>query len=238
MWRKYAPEFEQTLVVNSLSRLILQLSKGELQSKAHKTKDGKPFWSSRKKQSDAYGLLYKIRMKTATRSLSTAEVHKRHPIFKQYSLADFGKYDKNMMALTEKHRVQLNEQVRKWELQRAVTVKKDTTEKGKKFWSSSQAKMLLLEDTRSGKTTTMKPKELFKTRPEYQDFSLHDFRKHIYQTKYKELAGPYWQRKRNIIAMKEHIKNVRRMYEEFIGSNYEENLIAITDRFGKLSSLS
>jgi hypothetical protein len=38
--------------------------------------------------------------------------------------------------------------------------------------------------------------------------------------------------------MKEHLKNVKRMYKEFIGNNYEENLNGITADLEKLSRLS
>jgi hypothetical protein len=240
MWRKYAPEFSEKLVVGSLQRYLLKLQKGELRPETTsktttaKAKDGKPFWKSRKKSSDAYGLLYKIRLQIPVERLTTEEVYSKHEIFQQYSMKDFKDYDKRMVKLTSKHRKQIEEDVQLWKLQRAVTPRKTTTSRNKLFWSSHPAKQQLIEGTKSGKAASMKPKELYQTQSVYQEFSLKDVRKHIYQEKYKQIAGPYWQMKRNKTALKEHLKNVNRMYDEFMHNNYEETLNVITEGFANI----
>ena len=208
MWRKYAPEFSEKLVVGSLQRLLLKLQKGELQKeiKSKSTKDTKPFWTSRKESSDAYGLLYRIRLQIPVRRLTTEEVYSKHKIFQQYDMKDFKVYDKRMIKLTSKHSKQIKEDIRLWELQRAVTAKKTKTSRNKLFWDSHPAKQQLTEDTKSGKAASMKPKEIYQSQSVYQEFSLDDFRKHIYQEKYKQIAGPYWQMKRNKTALKQHLK--------------------------------
>ena len=229
IWRKYASEFDKIMVVNSVSRSLLQLKKGELRDLSKpKTKDGKPFWSSSKEKSKAYDLLYKIRFFPSTSMLSTEEIYERHEVFREHAYEDFKEYDKRMIELAQKHSKKVEEEVREWELQRAATVKRMRTNRGKLFWSAHAAKQQLIEDTKSGKTVEMKPAELYKSQSCYQEFSLTDFRKHVYQEKYKQLAGPYWQKKRNQIAQREHLEEVDRMYSEFLHSNYEENLHAIT----------
>jgi hypothetical protein len=43
----------------------------------------------------------------------------------------------------------------------------------------------------------MKPKQLWKLRTEYQAFPYDFFCKRVYEARSKQLAGPYWQVKRN-----------------------------------------
>jgi hypothetical protein len=234
IWQKYASQFDQKMVTGSISRYLLKLAKGELKPKAlngKTTKDGKPFWKSRSKSSDGYGLLYKIRLHNPIERLTTREVYDRHKIFHQYAFDDFKRYDKRMIKLTTTHSKQIKIDVEKWQLQRSVTRKTNATSRGKMFWSSHAAKHQLVADMKCGKASEMRPKDLYKSHNAYQDFSLEDFRKHIYQEKYKQLAGPYWQKKRNKLALKEHLKNVERMYSEFLHTNYEETLDAITEGF-------
>ena len=202
-------------------------------SKDNMTKDGKPFWKSRNKTSDAFGLLFRIRLDTPMSRLSTDEVYNRHEIFKQYSIEDFKKYDNEIIELTAEKGSRMRKEINEWQLQRSVTVKKNV-----KSFKNSRAKRLLIEDTKSGKAGSMRPSELYKTRIEYQAFSLDDFRKYVYQIKYKQIAGPYWQKKRNQTALKEHLKSVDRMYEEYLVNNYEDTLEAITEGFQNLNGLS
>ena len=56
----------------------------------------------------------------------------------------------------------------------------------KDLWHNSRAESLLSEDIKNGYHLQMKPKDLYKTRTEYQVFPLHKFRNHIYQIKDKE----------------------------------------------------
>ena len=83
---------------------------------------------------------------------------------------------------------------------------------------------LLLEDTKNGKAKKLKRKLLWNSREEYQNFTLEDFWKHVYQEKYRQLAGPYWQKKRNKAALKEHEKRVKKMYQEWHHSKWQNNM--------------
>jgi hypothetical protein len=78
--------------------------------------------------------------------------------------ATFKKYDKKMIELTQKARKQIQEETREWELQKSVTPVTDTTSRGKKDWSTHEARDLLIEDTKSGKAASMTPKELYEVR--------------------------------------------------------------------------
>jgi hypothetical protein len=53
-------------------------------------------------------------------------------------------------------------------------------------WHKPEAKPLLEKDMNDGKHETMKPKELYKTRIQYREFSLKEFRKRVYQEKTKK----------------------------------------------------
>jgi hypothetical protein len=128
----------------------LKLKKGELRSAA----GGKLL----------YGLLYAIRMKIPVEGMTTKDVYCRHEAFKLYSFDDFKKYDKKMIELTQKARKQIQEETREWELQKSVTPVTDTTSRGKKDWSTHEARDLLIEDTKSGKAASMTPKELYEVR--------------------------------------------------------------------------
>ena len=50
-------------------------------------------------------------------------------------------------------------------------------------WHLSEAAEYLKQDMAKGKHLEMKPRELYLTRPSYQEFDLRTFRKHIYQRK-------------------------------------------------------
>jgi hypothetical protein len=47
--------------------------------------------------------------------------------------------------------------------------------------------------------------------------------------KHNLIAGPYWQQKRNKTALKQHLKNVEKMREEFLHNNCEVTLGEITE---------
>ena len=129
-----------------------------------------------------------------------------------------------MIKLTDKHREIIEEQVAVFELHHSRVRKKTATSRGKRIWRRHCARELLVEDTKDGTAQSMKPMELWVSRDEYQDFSLEDFRKHIYQEKYRQLAGAYWQQKRNKVAHKEHEERVNRMYHEWRDTKLEEDM--------------
>jgi hypothetical protein len=61
------------------------------------------------------------------------------------------------------------------------------------LWNGSDAQKLLIEDHKNGWTEDGRtPKELHATRPEYQEFTLNKFRKHLTQVRRAKKARTYW----------------------------------------------
>jgi hypothetical protein len=69
--------------------------------------------------------------------------------------------------------------------------------RGTLFWGTHPAKKVLIKDVEVGIGQSMKPKQLWKLRTEYQAFPYDFFHKRVYEARSKQLAGPYWQVKRN-----------------------------------------
>jgi hypothetical protein len=242
IWKKYAPQFDLKKVVASVGRLMLQLDKqeGPFSDDSRATSENKPpIWKTQKEESLAYGLLYKLRLHsekgTGIDNMSTEEIYKHHPVFHQYKFSDFTEWDKRMVKLTDKHREHLRMQIEAFIRHRESCPQKTVSSRGKRLWHQHDAaKEQLRGDTLSGKAGMIKPSELWLTKECYQDFTLDDFRKHVYQEKYRQLAGPYWQQKRNKIALKEHLKQVEQTYQEWHQSKFDKDMDGLTDRLAKI----
>lgn len=72
---------------------------------------------------------------------------------------------------------------------------------GKLFWHKHHAAQLLHDDVKYG-YGSLRPSELYETRPEYKEFELSFFRRHLYQEIHKQLTGPYWKMKTKKLARK------------------------------------
>ena len=242
IWKRYASEFDEKKVVDSVGRLLLQYSKKEghfsEKSNKKKTKNDAPIWKTRKVQSEAYTLLYKLRLHseqgTGIDDMDAETIYKHHKVFHAFDLEDFKKKDIKMVKLTDKHRREINENIELFKNHRLRFPKKSVSSKGKPIWRDHTASDLLKSDTKSGKAEKVKPKQLWESREEYQKFSLEDFTKHVYQEKYRQLAGPYWQKKRNKAALKEHEKRVAVMHREWHHSRWVENVDELADKLDKL----
>lgn len=236
IWEMYAPHIKKTTVVSSLMKLLLQQQRkeGPFSEGANNSKNGgKPLWRSKKKTSAAWGLLYKLRLYTENGTgidrMSTDEIYKIHKIFHQYDLEDFKVYDKKMVELTDRDRRQTDEEVELFRQHCSHCTKRSVTSRGKPFWQDHAANKQLRDDTRSGKAKQMKPKKLWESNIDYQVFSLEDFRKHVYQERYRQLAGPYWQKKRNKAALKAHEDEVQRLHNECLHNKYEGDMNEIVE---------
>ena len=65
-----------------------------------------------------------------------------------------------------------------------------------KHWNTSEAKKLLEDDLDAEKHKSMQPKELWLSRPEYQEFGLEKFRNHIYKAVIARQKTAYWEKNR------------------------------------------
>ena len=239
IYLQYAPNHPEKSCVGSIERLVRDFTKKSGRFSEEKIKEAKekskPFFSSKSNKSPAWQLLYHIMMNADGTILAANEIYEHHEIFKQYEFADFKNYVKDMAKLTTKHLNEAKNVSELFEQDERSSEVKDLTSRGKKFWRGSQAKESLFEDTSSGRAGQLKPKELWQTRPEYQEFPLEDFRKHYYQEKYRQIAGPYWQRRRNIDAMKQQREEAAVMYKEWRQSKFNIDMDALADRFDAMS---
>ena len=136
-----------------------------------------------------------------------------------------------MQYLTLSFRATVEEESKLFEEHCCHCPDRSLTTRRKLFWRKHPGKDRLIEDTKSGKAKHMKPKDLWASHKDYQKFSLGDFRAHIYREKYKQIAGPYWQKKRNKYAMKQHEEAVDKMYHEWNNSKLEEDMNDMISQF-------
>lgn len=64
---------------------------------------------------------------------------------------------------------------------RKIHPRPQVNERGTPLWIGSDAEVLLGIDIDDGKHKEMEPKQLYESRQQYQDFTLQEFRRHIYQ---------------------------------------------------------
>ncbi len=166
------------------------------------------WYTSSKNVSKAYSLLFTLHMDEAAyrglARMSVEEIWQSDPLFQQYELKKFKEYHKNMEKRTNKRKQQLLAEKQAYESDMKKLPRSRTTSRGYPFWHTHKASELLDEDEECGKAKRLTPKELWKSREEYQAFPLSVFRGHIYQLRTKRLAAPYWQYKRNTNARKEY----------------------------------
>ena len=92
---------------------------------------------------------------------------------------------------------------------------KSSQHRGTPFWNNHQAKKLLSKYVADNIDKTMKLKEMWQSQEEYSKFPLKFFSKSIYEVRSKQIAGPYWQVKRNKNAMKLYRVKTDRMRTEW-----------------------
>ena len=165
-----------------------------------------PWYTSVNNVSSAYALLYLLYMdpkkSRQVENMTAEQIWQSNPLFQQYELEKFETYNVNMKKLTEKRRGLIQEEEAVFHQDMLSFPPKEITSRGYPFWNKHRASKLLEQDERNGVAKEMKPKQLWQSRIEYQDFPLFVFRKHIYQERMKQLAAPFWQHKRNKIAKK------------------------------------
>ena len=237
IWEKYASHHPKKKCVDSIGRLLLDRSKKRghfSKENAKKTSNAvEPIWRTQAKVSPAYSLLYRLRLHsekgTGADKMTAEEIYQLHPIFHQYDKEKFKEWDKKMIKITTRDRELINDNIELVMKHLTKFPPRKVSREGKLIWRNHEAKAQLVDDTKNGKTCTMKPKELWESNPIYhQNFSLEDFRMQLYRQKYRELAGPYWQKKRNRAAYNEHEKSVKRMYHECHQTKWEEALSEVT----------
>ena len=218
----YAPKHERTKFRQNLQRLIDNHKKmtgpfKEMISKKKSTNEIEPWYTSSKKTCLGYTLLYDMYVKQPNiiNPMTAEEIWKSQPEFQKYPLVDFKKYNKNMKALvSQKVRRAATEEAIYQEDMRHHT-HKEITCRGTLFWNKHAAKAMLIKDVEDGIGRTMKPRQLWESREEYQAFPYEFFRKRVYEVRQKALAGPYWQVKRNKSGKELHRLQTNEMREKW-----------------------
>lgn len=225
-----------------------------------------PFYNRKKIKSPAYALLFTLLINKETtgvdkvsssvlfamfsifydthfvfpaqsKQMTTEALWSSHPVFSQYPLDHFKEYHKRMIKLTDKRREQLDRDVKIFEEHMILFPRGSKTSRGKLFWDTHPSNGLLEDDTKSGKAKELKPKALWESREEYQEFDLDDFRGHIYQERSKQLAGAYWQHKLRRFAAKKHRREVRKMKRQVCQykSNKDEDIQELVDQWTSIN---
>ena len=193
----------------NMKRLLVHLLK---KTGPFKREQVEPWYTSAKNVSPAYSLLFALYMhpkhSETIRSMSAEEIWESHPKFQLYQLDQFKGYNKNMKTLTAKRLALISDEEESFKRDMLKITRRGVTSRGIPFWHTHAAAELLKQHVVEEMDNTRnkaKPLQLWRSRPEYQEFPLRIFRKHIYQERTKQIAAPYWQYRRN--------KNAREKYE-------------------------
>jgi hypothetical protein len=135
-----------------------------------------------------------------TRAMKSREVYEMRPEFQQYRFARFSDNLRNLFDVLERNDKRAEADAAALAHDRTIHPVGPETAKGCGYprWEGSDAQRLLKMDIDAGRNKEFKPKELHKSRMEYQAFPLHVFRDHIYQETRDRLGKSYWlDRKKN-----------------------------------------
>ena len=200
--------------------------------------DAEKWYTSAQNTSKAYVLLFLLYMNKSNSqtvsSMSAEEIWQSHPLFQKYELEQFKKYNTKMKGLTSKRRRLLDEEEDAYQKEMLSCPKKEATSRGYPFWNCHPAADLLKEDEIVGAAKRMKPIKIWESRPEYQDFPLYIFRKHIYQERSKQLASPFWQHRRNKMAMKQ-VEEAQELMKDWHQTQSSQGVDGIVQEWGRLN---
>ena len=126
------------------------------------------------------------------------DVQKLSHLFQAYEYANFKTNLKNLKASIAKDKGATKKDEEIFLHDRSVIQSKENCDRGYPRWSISQAKRSLRKDIQDKKHENIKPKQLWKTRPEYQKFPHDVFRKHIYQEEISQVGRSYWMHKKKM----------------------------------------
>lgn len=133
-----------------------------------------------------------------TEDVNPEELFNSRDEYKQYELANFKSNLKNLMKAIYSDMDRMANDRKYYEhdivLLRAMRAHLPPR---RTPWHKSEAKPLLENDIANGKHKTHKPKELYESKAAYREFTLAEFRDHIYQTRDKiEKQGMRWEKKK------------------------------------------
>jgi len=201
IWKKYGHRYDKSNFRENMKRLLIHFQNSTGDFEAAKSQN---WYTSPTNVSEAYSLLLALYLHPThwktLQQMTVEEIWESDELFQQYSLEEFTTYNENMINLTNKKKNRIESVEAAFRRDMLKVERSEKTSKGVYKWHKHIASELLKEDVRNGTADSMEPKKLWKLRIQYRDFPLSIFRLHIYQEKYKQLAAPYWQIKRNEAA--------------------------------------
>lgn len=195
--------------------------------------------SKKKKKSPGYELLFRLYMdrNSGIHVMTVEEIWDSSPWFRCYDLNEFKKYNKEMISLVKKYRGRIEKESADFLADQSNFPRKSSTHTSEPFWDTHPARKLLEADVMSGLAYKLKPNQLYKTQPAYSQFTIDTFRCHIYQEKYAQKAVAYWQCKRNIIAQRQHSKEMDQRKYAWEEKQHQEEVEALAAEWAGASDL-
>jgi len=219
---RFASRYRLNLFKSNYKRLLEHRKEKKGPFEEGKTQDSEEEptvqkWYSKGNISTGYSLLYSILMEpegTGIEKMSMQTIWQSHAAFRCYDFESFHGYFKNMKALTKKHRKVVTQDEADFQHDMKLF-----PEKSGLIWHKHPAKELLKKDVKSGVASSMKPRDLQKTRPEYKQFSVKKFCKEVHHEKQRQRAKPFWQWFRNKEAREIHESQVNELRRTWIHDN-------------------
>ena len=234
---QYANKYKYSLFRENLKRILKQFLN---KTGSFKVEDVvvEPWYTSVNNVSTAYALLYLLYMDPEksyqVEQMTHEQIWQSSPLFQKYELEKFKSYNSNMKKLTDKRRQLIRIEMAAYREDMLTLPPATITSRGYPFWNKHRASELLKEDEANGVAKEMQPKQLWKSRVEYQDFPLPVFRKHIYQERMKQLAAPYWQYKRNENATK-RFEKAQKELKEWHQNQFDKSMDEVIEEWGRVN---
>ena len=168
--------------------------------------------------------------------MTAKEIWESHPKFKQYEYKSFKQWNASMKKMTTKRREQVDNEENAFQNDMLKFPKNKITSRYLPFWNDHPASKLLEDDVSKGMSKMWTPTQLWKSRKEYQDFPLPIFRKHIYVVQTKQLAAPYWQHKRNLVAQKKQMEEATKLKSEWNHMKWNDDMETLVQQWGAMKT--
>jgi hypothetical protein len=137
-------------------------------------------------------------------AMDADDVYKLSPLFAPYKIGNFKTNLENLKSSIagNAEAVRSDHQALRHDQHKLSSTFSTLTSRGYPRWETSAAKNMLARDIKEKKhqVANATPNDLWKSRPEYQQFPLEVFRQHIYQEEYSQSGRSYWMHKKKLKA--------------------------------------
>ena len=176
--------------------------------------------------------------KSKVHTMTDEEIYKSHHWFQNYPFSKFKGYLRTLQTAAEERWKVVAMYEREIRLEMIRFPRNELTSRGYPFWHTHLAKSLLEEDVREGRADEMKPKQLWLSRDEYQEFPHPVFCHHVHQEKRKQREQPGWVAKRNKKARKMHEKEMKENKEGWNSRQHKKDINELIEKFENAITLS